>query len=356
MATTWKAARPPWRPFGVATLDAVSRSGRLRVLLFLGLAVSALAALSAWLVYSAPVLAGVGTATGAATPRTSGQVLPALRKSATGPHDVSLELTYAPSVFFQVTGQQAPTRPGPVFFLQEDTHTDALDAMPARFYLMLDGQGEHYPAEGTVLQDNGHHRTSRFFFSQPGLPEARRSITAVFPHPDGSSTRLHWDLPLQFGGATGAQSAAQAPAAVQSEVALPNEAVSGVQLSSLNAVLRRVSQPVSYGGVKGAEVAATFATPEYFRAALPPDAATRLAPERHAVFLVSETTHTGDLPATLPPLALHYQGQTYAPDVTLPTVSSAHHRVTMVRFPIDPYQTKMLGSMELQLPDGSGLK
>jgi cytochrome c-type biogenesis protein len=73
------------------------------------------------------------------------------------------------------------------------------------------------------------------------------------------------------------------------------------------------------------------------------------------VFLVSETSHTADLPGATPPLVLVYQGVTYQPDLVEQTVSSSHHRVALVRFSANPFQSTFLGKMDLSLPGGASM-
>jgi cytochrome c-type biogenesis protein len=157
----------------------------------------------------------------------------------------------------------------------------------------------------------------------------------VFVFGDGTTGSTTWTLPVDLSG-----SAVTAPP---------------VALANLNAVLRKVRSDVMYGDVRDAELSVTYATPEYFQAALSPEASRRLSPASYAVFLVSETTHTTDLPSELPAFTLRFQGQTYTPDLVEPTVSSAHHRVTMLRFPVDPSRALLVSSLELRLPDGSSM-
>jgi cytochrome c-type biogenesis protein len=290
-------------------------------------------------------LAGPHIDTSTASP-TAEQVLPALERSLTAPNDVTLEVTYALSPFFPVTGQASPEGSALTLFLQEDTHIDALDDGPPRFHVMVDGKGPFLPTEWRILSNSGHHRTSRFTFAPGSVPDAKSVLGVVFLFPDGTSSSVRWQLPLQL--AAGGQVAARLTEA-------PDGASPSVALPSLNRVLRKVKPNVAYAGTQGVELAATFATPEYFRAALTPDAWSRYAPERFAVFMVSEASHTSDLPAGTPPLTLRFQGKTYRPDVAEATVASAHHRVTMVRFPVDIHPGQTIGTVELELPDRSSL-
>ena len=233
MATTWTAASQPYRSAGATFLNAVSRSGRARAALFVVLAVPLLA-VAVW-----RLMAGGAAGTPVTTPAaggsaalTPGQVLPALERSLSAPNDVTLEVTYAPPLFFQVTGQPAPAGSALTLFLQEDTHIDALADMPPRFYLVVDGKGQFFPTEGGILSNSGHHRTSRFLFAPGSVPEARSSLAAIFLFEDGSKATAQWELPLQFAAA--GEGAAASPAVGV------DESLSSVELPSLNRVLRKV--------------------------------------------------------------------------------------------------------------------
>jgi len=275
-----------------------------------------------------------------------------LHRTAIAPNAVNLEITYAPPVFFEVTGKAAPADPKTlVFYLQEDTHIDALDERPTRFSLSVDGQGNYLPTNGVVLTDSGHHRLSTFQFAQPDLPVPQQSLVVSFHFADGSSSTVDWQLPLALPNGT----SVAAPTVSADSAVVQDEALSSAELASLNATLRRVQKNVAIGDATIAEVTVTLATPEYFAAALSPRAAERFTPDQAAVFLLSETSHAADLPTTSLPMTLVYQGTTYQPDLIEPTVSSGHHRVSLVRFPVNPQQSKLLGKLDVQLPDGANL-
>jgi len=288
----------------------------------------------------------------ATTPLTAGQLTQVLHRTALAPNAVNLEITYAPPVFFEVTGKAAPADPKTlVFYLQEDTHIDALDERPTRFSLSVDGQGDYLPTNGVVLTDSGHHRLSTFQFAQPDLPVPQQNLVVSFHFADGSLSTVDWQLPLALPNGT----SVAAPTVSTGAAAVQDEALSSAELASLNATLRRVQKNVAIGDATIAEVTVTLATPEYFAAALSPRSAERFTPDQAAVFLLSETSHAADLPTTSLPLTLVYQGTTYQPDLIEPTVSSGHHRVLLVRFPVNPQQSKLLGKLDVQLPDGANL-
>ncbi|GAC1323870.1 MAG: hypothetical protein NVSMB2_21740 [Chloroflexota bacterium] len=287
-------------------------------------------------------------------PLTAGQLMQVLQRSVVAPNATNLEITYAPPVFFEATGRQAPSDgKSLVFYLQEDTHIDALDTMPTRFTVSIDGQGQYAPTSGNILSDSGHHRQSMFEFAQPDLPTPRESLAATFYFAAGGEATTTWQMPIALPNGT---SVGAAPPASVASAGAPDDVMTSAQLAALNATLRRTQSNVTFGGHTVAEVGITFATAEYFAAALPPEAATRFTPDQAAVFLVSETNHGADLPSEPVPLVLTYQGVTLTPDYVEPTVTSAHHRVTLMRFGVNPFASKLLGRVDVQLPDGTVLK
>ena len=128
-----------------------------------------------------------------------------------------------------------------------------------------------------------------------------------------------------------------------------------IPVISLSDALRREANGIAYGNVTSAEVTATFATPEYFKAAFPAGAVERYTPEGQAVFVFSESTHTESLPDELPDLTLTLNGRLYEPDLFESKVQSAHHRVTIVRFPAGGDAADEFGLMTLNLPGGEAL-
>lgn len=279
------------------------------------------------------------------------EVLPVLGRSGVASQGVRVDVTYAPGLLFELTGQDPPEAPGLVFFLQESVHQGALPPAPPASEMRLEGGGTYGPLAVEVLQEDVHHRTSRLLFPVPAA--GTRRVELVFPMEDGtvsSANRLRWLFPLELPG--GGEVSLESPARIGSP---PSEAGEGARrLSDLSRALRRTRSGVSYGGVGAIELGVTLATAEYFRAALPPETAARLVPERNAVMLVSETSHTTDLPADLPGLILRHAGASQPPDLVERKADSPHHRVTLVRFPVDLSAAR--GELELALPDGSAVR
>jgi len=86
-------------------------------------------------------------------------------------------------------------------------------------------------------------------------------------------------------------------------------------------------------GTGEAQLDVLFATPEFFEMAGQATDTLQYDPERYIVFLVTETTHTEDLPTRLPRAVLSVDGKNYeASDVEGP-LEVYHHRVVTVRFP-----------------------
>jgi cytochrome c biogenesis protein CcdA len=119
--------------------------------------------------------------------------------------------------------------------------------------------------------------------------------------------------------------------------------------------LSRTRGDLEYSGRKGIKIEATYATPEYFRAALPLEEASRFLPDRFAVFVVSETLHTATLPGTTPIVSFRLDGREYKSDLAEQITTSPHHRVALVRFPVEPPAGLRHRVMELLLPGGTAL-
>src|SRR5688500_12538594 len=118
MAVTTRVLGQPYRGMGVR----LSQSWRARGAVGLILLAAVGGVLAARLVVS-----GVPASPATVTTRlTVGELLPALRRTATAPSQVDLELTYAAPIFFELSGQEAPPRGSLLFLLQEDTHIYAL--------------------------------------------------------------------------------------------------------------------------------------------------------------------------------------------------------------------------------------
>lgn len=276
-------------------------------------------------------------------------LLPVITRFETVRSDLDLDVIYTPPFFYRVVDQEPPaasqTQPSAVFVLRESSHIDDLLERPDLFLLGPDG--ERVAAyDIALLSEDPHHRSTRFTFRVEGGALGERA-TVVAPAGAGSTeTSFVWDLPLLVPGAE----AATAAAAGEGDATQPAFAV-----SDLAKALQREQKGVAFAGVDEIEFTATYATPEYFAAALPASVAERFDPAGAVVLLVSESTHERNLPDDLMPLRLSSGGREVAPDLVEPRIASPHHRVTMMRFPIDPEGALQNGSMTLLLPDGGSV-
>lgn len=138
-------------------------------------------------------------------------LMSALTRSGVGPDQVAIELTYAPSLFFEVTGLQPPTeagaRPTLAFMLQETVHDGALPNEPPAVLLVLDAGARAEPYDVKVTAIDPHHRTTRLLFSDPGgastgtLAGSVHGLTLVVPFADGTvsaGNTFVWQLPIEL--------------------------------------------------------------------------------------------------------------------------------------------------------------
>ncbi|MBI4202199.1 MAG: sulfite exporter TauE/SafE family protein, partial [Chloroflexi bacterium] len=126
-------------------------------------------------------------------------------------------------------------------------------------------------------------------------------------------------------------------------------------VQDLTRALTRTEPAARYGGLVDLQVDATYATSEYFAAALPQDAAPRFLPEKYVVLLFTESSHAAPLAKEFPELILSLDGRRYLPDMTEEVTTSSHHRMTVVRFPIAPPQGTAHRVMTLTLPSGESM-
>ncbi len=130
-------------------------------------------------------------------------------------------------------------------------------------------------------------------------------------------------------------------------------AISPRRRQVLARALNRDLGSVSYPGVSGVHVDATYATAEFVKQALgKAPTATTLEPERHIAFLLTERLHTANLPVDADPPGLFLNG-TPVPFVDRKVLTnSLHHRATFYRFARD--QTFGTGHQMMTLRLASG--
>lgn len=90
------------------------------------------------------------------------------------------------------------------------------------------------------------------------------------------------------------------------------------------------------------EVEVLYATPTYFEVTDRAGVVGKYQPNRHLVFVVTESTHTERLPDTLPAATLLVDGVEYAPLVREGPGFAEHHRTTVYQFPQSDVQGRPL--------------
>lgn len=277
------------------------------------------------------------------------------------PDDVEIEAVFGHPLLLDVAGGAAGADGSVVFFVTENIHDDQLIGETPEVWLEIDGGSPVEPIESRVTKNDIHHRTTRFDFP---LPNYQKSDDFVLSDHNmalviGSSAEnatvvntLLWSVPVDLGAVSDAVAANPS-----TEEELFAEVTTGTVLPmrSLTEALRKGRTGVAYAGVTEAEITATFATPEYFVATFPDGAVETYMPQGQPVFVISESTHTESLSDDLLDLVLSVDGKTYPTEFTEVKVSSAHHRVTLVRFGADRDVIASAASMELTLPDGQSM-
>ncbi len=203
-----------------------SRSGteqtlsRLALAGALGLAAVALGGCATTQPGSVAPPAGAGSSlaaqgAGAGEPPSVRDLMAVLTRSGVGPDQVALDLTYAPPLFFEVTGLEPPAeasaRPTLAFMLEETVHEGALPDNPPTVFLMLDSGDRASPYDVKVTATDPHHRTTRLLFADPGnvsaaseIPGHELALTLVVPFTDGTvsaGNTFVWQLPINVGPA-----------------------------------------------------------------------------------------------------------------------------------------------------------
>lgn len=149
--------------------------------------------------------------TGAARPSVR-DLVAAFTRSGVGPDQVGIDLTYAPPLFFEVTGLEPPAeasaRPTLAFMLQETIHEGALPGGPPTVLLASETGARTAPYDIKVTASDPHHRTTRLLFPDPGegstTPQAsgrEHTLKLVVPFADGTvsaGNTFVWRLPIDL--------------------------------------------------------------------------------------------------------------------------------------------------------------
>ncbi len=142
-------------------------------------------------------------------------LMAALTRSGVGPDQVAIELTYAPPLFFDVTGleppEEASARPTLAFMLQETVHDGALSEEPPEVLLVLDSGARADAYDIEVTAEDPHHRTTRLLFADPSAgpaasqaPGFRQALRLEVPFADGTTSAgntFKWELPINLDSA-----------------------------------------------------------------------------------------------------------------------------------------------------------
>jgi cytochrome c-type biogenesis protein len=135
---------------------------------------------------------------------------------------------------------------------------------------------------------------------------------------------------------------------------VPADSGPSIRSHSLARALTRDLGSVDYPEAAGVQVEATYATAEYVAQALGGTAATAaLQPDRHIGFLLTERTHTSNLPRRPVAPELYVDGSLVAPVDSKVVTDSVHHRATFYRFARDADFGVGHQMMTLRLPSGS---
>ena len=275
--------------------------------------------------------------------------------------EVEIEVVLGHPLLLDVAGGKAGAVGSIVFFVSENIHDNQLMGEIPEVWLEIDRGSPVGPLESRVTRSDIHHRTTRFDFPLPPgqLPDefvlAEHKLTLMVgsnaESAAGANTLL-WSLPVDL-GAVG--DAVAANPATDEELFAETTAGALLPMRSLTEALRRERTGVAYAGVTEAEITATYATTEFFDASFPDGAVETYMPQGQPVFVVSESTHTESLSAEPLNVVLSVDGKTYRSDFSEVKVTSAHHRVTLVRFEVGRDVMAGASSMELTLPDGQSM-
>jgi len=278
------------------------------------------------------------------------------------PGDIEIEGVFGHPLLLEVAGGAEGVDNSIVFFVTENIHDDQLIGEIPEVWLEIDGGRPVSSVDSRVTKKDIHHRTTRFDFpisatTTPGeFVVAEHDLSLVVGSSAAGATganTLRWSLPVDLGDVT---------EVIASDVATDDAefvdvtADTVLPMRSLTDALRRESDSVAYNKITEAEVTATFATPEYFAASFPDGAVELYMPEGQPVFVVSESTHTESLTDELPNITLGIDGKSYAVEFTEIKVTSAHHRVTLMRFDVSKDTLDNASTMAMTLPDGQAME
>ncbi len=271
------------------------------------------------------------------------------------PSEIEINAVFGHPLLLEVAGGADSVEDMIVFFVTENIGEDQTIGEIPQVWLSIDGAEPLEAESNRVTKDVDDQRTTRFDFSLPfgykpaDFVQVDHALTVTVgssPTDSNGQNIFEWSTPVDLGAVVGL---------VTDETSSATTDGSVLPMRSLTDALRKELASVAYTGVSGAEMTATFATPEYFAASFPDGAAELYSPEGEPVFVVSESTHTESLSDELPSLVLGLDGKSYASDFTEIKVTSAHHRVTLVRFDVSAEEFDAALAMSLTTPDGQAM-
>ena len=278
------------------------------------------------------------------------------------PDDIEIDGVFGHPLLLEVAGGAEGIGNSIVFFVTENIYDDQPIGEIPEVWLEIDEGRPVGAVDSRVTKSDINHRTTRFDFpipasSTPGeFALAEHELALVVGSSATGATganTLLWSLPIDLGDVTEVIASDGVTDGLD-RTGTVNDTV--LPMRSLTDALRRESESVAYNDITEAEMTATFATPEYFAASFPDGAVELYMPQGQPVFVISESTHTESLTDELPSIVLGIDGKTYATDFTEIKVTSAHHRVTLMRFDVSKDTLNDATAMTITLPDGQSME
>ena len=287
-----------------------------------------------------------------------------LQRIGYAPNEIDIDAVFGHPLLLEVAGGAKGAAGSIVFFVTENIHDDQLIGEIPEVWLEIDGGDAFGTDVSRVTKYDIHHRTTRFDFTLPtgttadefvlGEHSLALTVGSTAEESTGANTLL-WTMPVDLGAVISSAPVDSATDSAADTVTGSSTTTEVLPMRSLTDALRRETDSVAYGPVTEAEVTATFATPEYFAASFPAGAVELYSPNGQPVFVVSESTHTESLSDELPAVMLGIGGKTYPVEFTEVKVTSAHHRVTLLRFDVDSEIFDTATTMQMTLPDGQAM-
>lgn len=276
----------------------------------------------------------------------------ALTEQASGTPDSELQAIFGhPALLAAGQGDEDKHGTSIVVFVNENVHEDTFTTAQPTVWLRVDGSELYEPTTSRVTRSDIHHRTVRFEWDIPGLPdlpdlikEEHRLVLLIDPVSPGNT--LTWDLPLSFSSS------------VESAVSQSDSIGSATGLSYLETGALASSRELfglAYDGATGIDVTATLGTRAFLESAFPAEEAAGYLADGKTTFIVQELTSSGTLAAESPRLELRIGGTTFAPSRIDLKFSSGQQRMIVYEFPTTAGLISRAAQLSLLLPSGDTL-